>query len=99
MAARTGPPPPASSRTSEPVRGIGAALLAEMTGTALLVTVGLSFVILDFGGDSPVPRWISDAGWRWLRGSPLALGPGCCTLVTLSLGDVMARADMVISKA
>lgn len=40
--------------------------LAEFVGTALLLAVGLSFVILDFGAGSPVVRLIPDAGWRRL---------------------------------
>jgi aquaporin Z len=37
---------------------------AEMLGTALLIAVGLSIVILDFGQGSPVVRFIPDSGWR-----------------------------------
>jgi aquaporin Z len=39
---------------------------AELIGTALLVLVGLSIVILDFGHDSPVAELIPDAGLRRL---------------------------------
>lgn len=39
---------------------------AELIGTALLVAIGLSIVILDFGQGSPVARFIPDAGWRRL---------------------------------
>jgi aquaporin Z len=35
-------------------------LLAEAAGTGLLLLVGLSFVILDFGSGSPVLRWLPD---------------------------------------
>lgn len=38
--------------------------LSELIGTALLVGVGLSLVILDFGHGSPVLRWLPDAGLR-----------------------------------
>ena len=37
---------------------------AELIGTALLVAVGLSIVILDFGQGSPVPRLLPGASWR-----------------------------------
>ena len=37
---------------------------AEFLGTALLVGVGVSFVILDFGSGSPVVKFIPDAGLR-----------------------------------
>jgi aquaporin Z len=37
---------------------------AEFIGTALLIGVGMSFVILDFGGGSPIPRLIPDPGLR-----------------------------------
>jgi aquaporin Z len=39
-------------------------LLAEFLGTALLLVVGLSCVILDFGAGSPVPRILPEP---WLR--------------------------------
>lgn len=39
---------------------------AEMIGTALLVAVGLSFVILGFGHGSPVVQLVPSAGWRRL---------------------------------
>ncbi|MEJ2216839.1 MAG: aquaporin [Gemmatimonadota bacterium] len=38
--------------------------LSELIGTALLVGVGLSLVILDFGQGSPVVHWLPDAGVR-----------------------------------
>ena len=38
--------------------------LSELIGTALLVGVGLSVVILDFGAGSPVVGWLPDAGVR-----------------------------------
>lgn len=37
---------------------------AEFAGTALLVAVGLSIVILDFGQGSPVLNLLPGAGWR-----------------------------------
>ncbi|HEX5399729.1 MAG TPA: MIP/aquaporin family protein, partial [Verrucomicrobiae bacterium] len=40
--------------------------LSELIGTALLILVGLSFVILDFGAGSPVVAWLPDAGIRRL---------------------------------
>ncbi|HTX22673.1 MAG TPA: aquaporin [Candidatus Aquilonibacter sp.] len=40
--------------------------LSEFIGTALLVGVGLSFVILDFGSGSPVVALLPDAGLRRL---------------------------------
>ncbi len=39
-------------------------LAAEFLGTALLVGVGVSLVILDFGVGSPVPHLVPDAGLR-----------------------------------
>jgi len=41
-------------------------LLSELVGTALLVGVGLSVVILDFGHGSPVVAWVPDTGLRRL---------------------------------
>ncbi|MEJ2700203.1 MAG: aquaporin, partial [Desulfuromonadales bacterium] len=56
---------------------------AEFLGTALLVGVGLSLVILDFGRGSPVVRLLPSAGWRRLitgfffgsTGALIALSP------------------------
>ena len=56
---------------------------AELIGTALLVVVGLSIVILDFGQGSPVMRLFPDAGARRLitgflfgtTGALIALSP------------------------
>jgi aquaporin Z len=56
---------------------------AELIGTALLVSVGLSVVILAFGQGSPVVHYIPDAGWRRLitgflfgtTGALIALSP------------------------
>ncbi len=42
------------------------AFVAEFAGTALLIAVGLSFVILDFGRGSPIVRLLPDAGARRL---------------------------------
>jgi aquaporin Z len=39
-------------------------LVSELIGTALLVLVGLSFVILMFGDGSPLPRLLPDEGLR-----------------------------------
>jgi aquaporin Z len=39
-------------------------MLSEFLGTALLVAVGCSFVVLDFGRGSPVIHWIPSAGIR-----------------------------------
>lgn len=57
--------------------------LAELFGTALLVFVGLSVVILNFGQGSPIPHLLPDAGWRRLltgflfgsTGALIALSP------------------------
>ena len=38
--------------------------LSELMGTALLIGIGLSFVIFDFGSGSPVVAWLPDAGVR-----------------------------------
>lgn len=56
---------------------------AEMAGTALLVAVGLSIVIFDFGQGSPLVRWLPSEGWRRLvtgflfgsTGALIALSP------------------------
>jgi len=56
---------------------------AEALGTALLVAVGLSIVILDFGRGSPVLELVPAAGWRRLLtgflfgavGAAIALSP------------------------
>lgn len=56
---------------------------AELIGTALLVAVGLSIVILAFGQGSPVIQFIPSAGWRRLitgalfgtTGALIALSP------------------------
>ena len=53
---------------------------AEMLGTALLLLIGLSLVILMFGSGSPVPRLIPGIGYRrlitgFLFGSTGALIP------------------------
>lgn len=41
-------------------------LLAECVGTAVLLAVGLSCVIVDFGSGSPVVRWLPDPWTRRL---------------------------------
>jgi aquaporin Z len=56
---------------------------AELIGTALLVAVGLSIVILNFGQGSPVVEHLPSAGWRRLitgflfgtTGALIALSP------------------------
>lgn len=56
---------------------------AELAGTALLVLVGLSLVILDFGAGSPVLRWIPSPDLRRLvtgflfgaTGATIAISP------------------------
>ena len=53
-----------------------------MIGTALLVAVGLSIVILDFGQESPVVGWLPSAGWRRLVAGFLFGSTGA--LITLS---------------
>ncbi len=40
--------------------------ISEFVGTALLVAIGCSVVIADFGAGSPVPNWIPDPGLRRL---------------------------------
>ncbi|HEU6448687.1 MAG TPA: aquaporin [Verrucomicrobiae bacterium] len=40
------------------------AYLSEFIGTALLVCIGLSFVIFNFGTSSPFVAFLPDAGWR-----------------------------------
>ena len=41
-------------------------LRAELVGTAVLVLVGLSLVILMFGAGSPIPSVLPSEGWRRL---------------------------------
>ena len=56
---------------------------AEMIGTALLIAIGLSIVIVDFGAGSPVARLLPSDGWRRLitgflfgtTGALIALSP------------------------
>jgi aquaporin Z len=56
---------------------------AELIGTALLVAMGLSIVILNFGLGSPVIQFLPSAGWRRLitgflfgtTGALIALSP------------------------
>src|SRR5512146_419038 len=56
---------------------------AEFAGTALLVAVGVSFVILDFGKGSPVSALLPDPGLRLLitgflfgtTGASIAISP------------------------
>ncbi len=55
---------------------------AELIGTALLVAVGLSIVILAFGQGSPVIQLIPSAGWRRLIAGFLFGTTGA--LITLS---------------
>jgi aquaporin Z len=40
--------------------------ISELIGTALLIAIGVSFVILDFGSGSPVAGWIPNPGARRL---------------------------------
>ncbi|MHB1583269.1 MAG: MIP/aquaporin family protein [Acidimicrobiales bacterium] len=49
---------------SSDLAGLARLCLAEMAGTALLVAVGLSFVILDFGRGSPVATVLPSAAAR-----------------------------------
>lgn len=44
--------------------GVWRLYLAELVGTALLVALGVSVVILDFAPSSPVPRLLPDPGLR-----------------------------------
>ncbi len=55
---------------------------AELLGTALLVLVGLSAVVLNFGSGSPVARLIPDPGWRRLLTGLMFAGSG--SLVAIS---------------
>jgi aquaporin Z len=58
-------------------------LASEMIGTALLMLVGLSLVIVMFGTGSPIPRMVPSEGWRRLitgfffgnTGALIALSP------------------------
>ncbi len=55
---------------------------AELLGTALLVLLGLSAVVLNFGSGSPVARLIPDPGWRRLLTGLMFAGSG--SLVAIS---------------
>jgi aquaporin Z len=56
--------------------------LAEFVGTALLLAVGLSFVIFDWGEGTPMDKWVPDPGTRRLMTGFLFGTTGC--LVTIS---------------
>jgi aquaporin Z len=45
-------------------KGLGTIFVSEFVGTGLLILIGLSFVILDFGPGSFVRRLVPAAGWR-----------------------------------
>jgi aquaporin Z len=51
-------------RDDSPLRNVWPLWGAELVGTALLVAVGCSFVVLDFGAGSPVAALLPDAGAR-----------------------------------
>jgi aquaporin Z len=51
---------------TDAARAIRTIFLSELLGTAALVAVGLSFVILDFSPGGPVGRLIPDEAWRRL---------------------------------
>jgi aquaporin Z len=51
---------------TDAAKAIRTIFLSELAGTAALVAVGLSFVILDFSPAGPVGRLIPDEGWRRL---------------------------------
>jgi aquaporin Z len=51
---------------TDAARAIRTIVLSELLGTAALVAVGLSFVILDFSPGGPVGRLIPDEAWRRL---------------------------------
>jgi aquaporin Z len=61
----------------------GQVFVSELVGTALLVLVGLSLVILMFGDGSPIPGMLPSEGWRRLitgflfgtTGASIALSP------------------------
>ncbi|MGA9192158.1 MAG: aquaporin [Anaerolineales bacterium] len=73
-----------SSQRSQPGnRTLWKPVAAELVGTALLVAIGVSFVIFDFGQGSPMARLIPSAGLRRLltgflfgsTGAVIALSP------------------------
>ena len=51
---------------TDAARAIRTIFLSELAGTAALMAVGLSFVILDSSPAGPVSRMIPDEGWRRL---------------------------------
>ena len=55
---------PRDGRVCSGVRVPVDVLVSELIGTAVLVAVGVSFVILDFGAGSPVPVWLPDPAVR-----------------------------------
>jgi len=79
--------------------GLARLCLAEFAGTALLVAVGLSFVILDFGARSPVAALLpSPAGRRALTGA--LFGATGMTVAWSPLGRVSgAHLNPVVSLA
>ncbi|HVA00922.1 MAG TPA: aquaporin [Terriglobia bacterium] len=58
--------PAGNRRKRKSVRVYGRLFLSELIGTALLVAVGVSAVILDFGTGSPVATLLPDPGLRRL---------------------------------
>jgi len=74
-------------------------LAAEFLGTALLVLVGVSFVILDFGRGSPVPALIPSAGARRLITGFLFGATGACIALS-PVGKISgAHINPVVSMA
>jgi len=55
---------PAGPGRLDPVKLPATLFISEFAGTALLVAVGCSFVIADFGAGSPVSAWVPDPALR-----------------------------------
>ena len=82
--------PAATSRASKPA-GLGRReYAAEFTGTALLLAIGLSFVVIGEAPVSPVPRWLPDADARRLLIGYLFAGAISGTLVARLLWGAWA---------
>lgn len=79
----TGPPPPSEQAPAAPAKGWHPVEWScELVGTAVLVFLGLSAVVLDFGTHSPIASVVTSASARRLLTGVLFASSGA--LVTVS---------------
>ncbi len=84
---------------SKVIIGFCKILLAELLGTALLILVGLSVVIIDFGRGSPVMQFLPDAGFRRLV-TGFLFGTTGARIATSPLGKISgAHINPVVTMA